>query len=282
MNSCLYECQVRHARLSPRRHRFAYRIFLLGIDLDELPELPRRLRWFSLNRWNLHSVREADYLPIDEPVHNGAPAAPRATTPESLATRVRRYLKARGVELPGGRITLVTMPRLFGYAFNPVSFYFCRDAQGELRAAIAEVTNTFHEIKPFFLGPEASRGQRGGLQSRQPKHFYVSPFSDVDVAFEFILRDPGERLSVQIDDFVGDERTLISTLQGERQQLTDGRLAWYTLKYPLVTLRVIALIHWHALRLWLKRVPWFAKAARPADQRGLYRPHPSVLRPNPS
>lgn len=282
MNSCLYECRVWHARFSPRSHRFAYRIFLLAIDLDELPELPRRLRWFSLNRWNLHSIREADYLPIDEAVYNGTPAAPPAPAPENLAARVRRYLAARGVELPGGRITLVTMPRLLGYAFNPVSFYFCRDAQGELRAAIVEVTNTFREIKPFFLGPDARRRPPGGLQSRQPKHFYVSPFSDVDVAFEFILRDPGERFSVQIDDFAGTERTLSSTLQGEQRPLTDARLAGYLLKYPLVTLRVILLIHWHALRLWLKRVPWFAKAARPADQRGLYRPHSSLSPVNPS
>lgn len=277
MNSCLYECRVRHARFSPRAHQFAYRIFMTAIDLDELPEVARRIPWFSVNRWNVFSLREADYLPISEPVHHGSPEPSRAAAePEPIAARVRRYLATRGIQLPGGRITLVTLPRLLGYGFNPVSFYFCRDAQGEVRAAIAEVTNTFREIKPFFLGPETRRERHGGFQSRQAKHFYVSPFSDVDVAFEFILREPGERLSIQIDDFIGADRTLTSTLQGERRPLTAGRLAWYTVKYPFLTLRVMAMIHWHALRLWLKGVPWFAKAARAADQRGLYRPHHSL------
>jgi DUF1365 family protein len=114
------------------------------------------------------------------------------------------------------------------------------------------------------------------FRRRTPKHFYVSPFSDVDVAFDFTLRPPGERLSVQIDDYVGAERTLTSTLAGPKRELTGTRLAWFTLKYPFLTLRIITLIHWHAARLWLRRLPWFAKAARPADQRDLYRPHTSI------
>jgi DUF1365 family protein len=114
---------------------------------------------------------------------------------------------------------------------------------------------------------------------RVPKHFYVSPFSDVDVAFDFTLRMPGNRLSVQIDDYVENERMLTSTLSGARRALTDTRLAWFTLKYPFITLKVIGLIHWHAFRLWLKNVPWFAKAARAVEQRDLYRPHASLVPP---
>ena len=109
-----------------------------------------------------------------------------------------------------------------------------------------------------------------------PKFFYVSPFSDVDVAFEFLLRPPGEALAIRIDDYDGAERTLASALTGRRQELTAGRLAWFSAKYPLITVRVILLIHLHALRLRLKRVPWFAKAARAVDQRELYRPHESI------
>ena len=96
------------------------------------------------------------------------------------------------------------------------------------------------------------------------------------MAFDFTLRVPGERLAVQIDDYASGRRTLTSTLSGRRQPLTDRTLAWFTLKYPLITLRVIALIHWHALRLHWKKVPWFAKAARHETQRDLYRPHPSI------
>ena len=140
----------------------------------------------------------------------------------------------------------------------------------------SEVTNTFREMKPFLLGPETFSAEAGAFHRRQPKHFYVSPFTDVDVAFDFTLRLTGEQLSLQIDDYQASARSLTSTVAGERHPLTASRLAWYTVKFPLLTLRVIGLIHWHALCLWFKKVPWFAKAARREDQRDLYRPHHSL------
>jgi DUF1365 family protein len=194
-----------------------------------------------------------------------------------LKPRLIAFAASHGVDVTGGRIVLVTLPRVFGYLFNPVSFYFCYDRHGAPAAAIAEVTNTFREVKPYFLGTDTQRTAAGEFRVRVPKHFYVSPYSDVDVAFDFTLRCPGGRLAIQIDDYVGETRTLTSVLTGSRQELTSARLAWCTLKYPLITLRTITLIHWHALRLWWKRVPWFAKAARPGDQRELYRPHRSLL-----
>jgi DUF1365 family protein len=272
-----------HARFSPRPHRFLYRIFLFAIDLDELPSLSRRFALFSVNRPNLYSFREADFLPSGEPLHNAppapqSPAGPPAPPPASaLKSRVVAHLATRGIDLAGGRVVLVTLPRVFGYLFNPVSFYFCYDRAGAPVAALAEVTNTFREMKPYVLGPETrDPATPATFALRTPKHFYVSPFSDVDVAFDFTLRAPGEKLSIQIDDYVGAERTLTSTLAGPRRALTGPRLAWFTLKYPALTLRIIGLIHWHALLLWLKRVPWFAKSARAADQRALYRPHASI------
>lgn len=282
MRSCLYECQVMHARFRPRAHRFRYRLFLFALDLDELEDLGQRMRLFSLFRRTPYRLNPADYLPVDEPVHGASAPAAAATapaTPRTLKQRVVAYLAERGIDLEGGRVLLVTLPRVLGYHFNPVSFYFCEDRHGAPVAAIAEVTNTFREMKPYLLGPDAfalGAGGRPQFHRRVPKHFYVSPFSDVDVAFDFRLHLPGDRLAIQIDDYAEGERTLTSTLTGSARPLTDRALAWYTFRYPLVTLRVITLIHWHALRLYLKRIPWFRKSARAADQRDLYRPHPSI------
>ncbi|WP_414660912.1 DUF1365 domain-containing protein [Horticoccus sp. 23ND18S-11] len=304
MKSCLYECHVMHARFSPRAHRFLYRIFLFAIDLDELEALPRQVKFFSRERRNLYSFRERDYLPTNEPMHSAGSAGVPPASADAVATpalplkqRVEAYAAAHGVDISGGRVVLVTLPRVAGYLFNPVSFYFCTDRHGAPAAAIAEVTNTFREVKPYFLGtdtwchaaapsspegsssagaPGASAAGPAAFHLRVPKHFYVSPYSDVDVAFDFVLRLPEARLSIQIDDYVGTDRTLTSTLTGIQRPLTSGRLAWLTIKYPLITLRVISLIHWHAFLLWLKRVPWFSKSARAAEQRELYRPHQSL------
>jgi DUF1365 family protein len=273
-----------HARFLPKPHRFVYRIFMIAVDLDELPALDRKLHLFSFNRPNLYSFREADFLPTTEFLHNNSGDSPQtspATKPASLKARVLAYLAARGVDLgPGGRIELVTLPRILGYLFNPVSFYFCYDRTGTCVASIAEVTNTFHEMKPFFLGPQ-TRGDSSAFHLRTPKNFYVSPYSDVDVDFDFNLRVPADKLSVQIDDYVGGNRTLTSSLAGPARPLTDATLAWFLFKYPLLTLRVITLIHWHALLLHLKKIPWFAKAARATDQRDLYRPHASLSSQQP-
>lgn len=283
MNSRIFECHVMHARFHPVRHRFVYRLFLLALDLDELDAVSSRLRLFSVNRANLYSVRERDYLPTHEPVH--APSSPPQAVPSdeagSLKQRVLARLAAAGIDLTGGRVELITLPRIAGYLFKPVSFYYCYDRAGTPVAALAEVTNTFHEMKPYLLGPD-TRQDAGApaFRLRVPKHFYVSPFSDVDVDFDFILRVPRDRFSVQIDDYVGGQRTLTSTLAGPARPLNDRTLAWFSLKYPFMTVKVIAGIHWHAFRLYLKRVPWFRKAARAAEQRDLYRPHPSIATPS--
>ncbi len=288
MFSRLYECHVLHARLHPRAHRFAYRLFFLALDLDELAALGTRLRLLRIDRPGLLSFRQADYLPTHQPLHNpSAPAASQdATAPLApLKERVLARLAADGLAPgPGARVLLLTLPRVLGYQFNPVSFYFISTADGRPFAAIAEVTNTFRETKPYVLGPATRETTAAGepvFHRRVAKHFYVSPFADVDLAFDFRLQPPGERLVFQIDDYAGDRRDLLSTVTslGPPRPLRDRTLGWFSLKYPLVTLKVIGAIHWEALRLYLKRVPWFAKAARAADQRDLYHPHASLTRP---
>lgn len=258
--SALYECRVMHHRLRPKEHRFNYRVFYLWLDLDELDDLHRSLRIFSRNRRNIFSFYDCDHLDLGE-----------TTTKENLL----HWLANHEVAVADiSRVRLLTFPRVFGYIFNPVCFYFCFDAEDRPLCAVAEVTNTFHEQKPYLL---LNRDSDGRFRLITPKHFYVSPFSSLDLCFNFKLRMPGDHLDIHIDDIDGDGPVLLSSVVGERRTLTDARLLWVMLKYPLLTLRVIFLIHWHALLLWMKRIPFHRKAALPELQRDVLHPHPSII-----
>ncbi len=256
-----------HHRLAPKEHHFRYGIFQFCLDLDELDTLSERLGFFSRNRRNLYRFNDSDHLPPQTP--NGIPH------PLSTKSSLLAWIASQGLPLPADtRVLLLTHCRVFGYIFNPVSFYFCLDAQDRPLCAVAEVGNTFGEQKPFLLGPEHFDGE-GRFRRIVPKHFYVSPFSALDLAFDFKLRVPGEELDIHVDDREGDRPVLLTALTGRRVPLTDANLARLTLKYPLITLRVITLIHWHALKLWWKKVPWHRKAANPHLQQGVFNPHES-------
>jgi hypothetical protein len=256
LRSCLYECRVFHRRLHPKQHEFLYRIFLFGVDLDELDRLSRAVPLLAINRSGLYSLRDADHFQM---------------VPGGLRANAEAFLASQGITEKPARILLLTNARFLGYTFNPISIWFCSRADGGPLAAIAEVGNTFGELKPYLVPTEAC-----GFHVRTPKQYYVSPYSELDLEFDFRFDVPGERLGVWIDDYKGEERVLVSSLAGERRPLTTATLARFTLKYPFITLKVIGLIHWQALRLWLKRIPFIRKEANPAQQTGVYRPHQSL------
>jgi len=257
VNSCLYECTVFHRRLAPKRHELLYRVFYFLIDLGELDLLDRSLRLFKANRTGLYSFRESDHISHNSP---------------SLRDNILRFLRDSGIPDPVGRIRLLTFPRILGYVFNPISVYFCDRPDGTPLASVAEVGNTFGEWKPYLVGVSAE----GGFRARTVKHFYVSPFSDLDLEFDFRFHLPGETLRILVDDYRGEERELISTLTGVRVPLTDRNLLLFLLKYPLLTIKVIVGIHWHALLLWLKGVRVRRKESDPELQKGVHRPHKSL------
>lgn len=251
--SCLYECAVMHRRLAPKRHEFIYRIFLFYLDLDELPKLARDIPIFGINEPNVYSLRDDDYFQL------------RTGT---LRDNVETFLQSEGFSATPHRIRLLTLPRLLGYTFNPISIFFCFDEDDRPLVSVIQVGNTFGELKPYVVPVDAD-GE--GFQIRAQKNFYVSPFSDLDLAFDFRFDNPGGRLRIAIDELKGDEKLLISTLTGPRVELTFGNLARLTLKYPLVTLKIITLIHWEAIRLWWKGVPHRLKETDPHLQQGVFR-----------
>ncbi len=263
INSCLYKARVTHSRLAPKVHRFHYDVFMFYLDLDEIDGLAKRLKYMSRNRFNLFNFRDKDHLQL--PREN-------PDTSKNIRQHITDYLHENGVSIGHGRIMVLTNLCTFGYQFNPVSFYFCYDEAGKPVYSIVEICNTFREMKPYFLGADTKTGDQFKLNTE--KYFYVSPFIDMDTNFDFDLHIPGEKLQVKIDDYdKAGKRFFISTLNGDRKRLTDGNLLRYFFSFPLITLKVIGLIHWQALKLWLKKLPYHKKGANIHLQKEVYRPY---------
>lgn len=222
-----------HRRLAPRRHRFRYRGFWLLLDLDEMEGLASRLRFLSHNRFNLFSLNDRD--------HGDGSATP-------LRAQIEAQLLAAGIDWSGGSIRLLCMPRSLGHCFNPLSVWFCDDAQGRPVAIVYQVHNTFGERHSYVL---PARGQGRQLQTCD-KAFYVSPFMDMDLRYEFAVSMPGKRLNLAIRLRQKGETLLVAALAGERRALDDRALLRLFLTIPAQTLTTVAAILWQAFRLWLK------------------------------
>ena len=253
IRSCLYECDVMHHRLEPKKNRFLYKIFMFCLDLDVIEALTQKLWFLSRNRFNLFSFRDSDHM---------------ESAGRSVKENIIEFAGSRGVDLREGRILLVTHLRMWGYIFNPVCFYYGYDKTGAPACAVVEVENTFHEKKRYWLGPETLRDEK--FRKRVTKYFYVSPFVEPDTEFDFKLAPPGDSLNVFIDDWKEGRKFLLSSVTGQRKTLSDGNLLWYTVWFPFITLQVIFLIHWQALILKLKGLRHFKKADNPHLQQEVY------------
>jgi len=232
--SCLYDAVVVHQRMRPVTHRLRYRVLTLLLDLDEVPALARRLWLFSHNRANLISFHDRDH---------------GAGTPSGLRGWVEARLREGGIVPDGGAIRLLCMPRVFGHAFNPLSVFFCHDRDGALAAVLYEVNNTFGQRHSYLMAvPDQARPLRQSCD----KCFYVSPFLPMDLTYHFRVDPPGEAVSIAIAADGADGRMLSATLHGRRKPLSDAALLAGVAGMQILGLKVIAGIHWEALKLWRK------------------------------
>jgi DUF1365 family protein len=240
VNSCLYEGWVRHRRYAPVKNAFRYSMYMLYLDLDELDEVFRGRWLWSTRRPAPAWLRRRDHL--------GDPDVP-------LTMAVRDLVESRTGRRPAGPIRLLTHPRYFGYVMNPVSFYYCFDADGEnVETIVAEVHNTpWGEMHAYVLDA-AGRGRR--KRFRFDKAFHVSPFMGMDQQYDWRFVDPGERLPVHMENWQDGQLLLDATMALKRRPITGGRLVWMLVRYPFMTGKVIAAIYFQALRLWLKRCPF--------------------------
>jgi len=245
----LFFGHVMHARLRPKRNVFSYRVFFLRFSVTRLDGLERPL--FSVDRLNLFSFHRRDHGPRDG---------------SDLERWIRLLLEREGLRRADGEIWLQAFPRVLGYVFNPVSFWFCHDRAGRLRAVLCEVNNTFGEHHNYLLAHRDERPIEPGDVLAARKVFHVSPFCEVTGAyrFRFALDPAATRVRIDYDDPAG--KLLVTSVSGRARPLTSARLAAAFVLYPWMTAAVIARIHWQALRLWLKGVRFVSKPTPPVQE----------------
>lgn len=244
MESCIYEGRVRHTRSKPVRHEFSYRMFLVYLDLDEL-ETVFRGRWFwSTSKPALARFRRRDHIgPHDRP----------------LADVVRDLVEKDTGKRPGGPIRLLTNLSYFGYCFNPVSFYYCFSEDGEsVETIVAEVNNTpWGERDTYVMDCRKTALFDASWRFSPSKKMHVSPFMPMEVQYDWVLSEPAEQLSVFMANSRDGIRIFNAAMKLKRRPITGWSLSSVLLRHPFHTVKIILAIYWQALRLWIKRCPFY-------------------------
>lgn len=243
LSSCLYVGQVYHRRTRPKEHKLRYSVFTLLLDLDEIDELARSHWLFSRNRFNLFSFRDSDF---GEQPH------------ETLPNYVNRKLSESGIHTLPTQILLSCYPAVLGFVFNPLSLFYCLDENGRCFAIVHEVHNTFRERHAYVLPVlPTTAGDGQWIHQQADKQLFVSPFAQMGMQYQFRLNQPGLRQVVVIR--ASDEQGLLITASytADRKLISTSRLLRYFFTYPLLSMKVVFGIHWEALRLYIKGVPWF-------------------------
>lgn len=254
MHSALYSGWVSHRRVAPTRNAFRYRLFMVWLDLAELDTVFAGRWLWSTRRRAPAWLKRSDYLgPHDRP----------------LDVAVRDLVEARTGRRPAGAVRMLTHLRYFGHCFNPVTFYYCYGADETLETVVAEITNTPWGERHAYVLPFADGRADGAHRVFEfGKRFHVSPFLPMDMDYEWRFAPPGERLHVHMVNARGGLRVFDATLALERRAIGGLSLAGALAAYPLMTVKVVALIHWQALKLWFKRTPFHVHPAKTGPTRG--------------
>lgn len=237
------------ARQSPTAHGFVYPLFFLALPLSQLQDAGNR--WFGIERARPLSLRYRDHGARD-----GSPLLPW----------IRRLLAAEGIATADGEVVLQAFPRVFGFVFNPVSFWFCHDRSGALRAVLAEVRNTFGDRHNYLVAHADQRPITAADTLTARKIFHVSPFFPVAGEYRFRFDIGAQRRRVELDYWLDGERVLATALEGRTQPLAASPLRRALLRQPLLTLAVVWRIHWQALRLWSKRAVFHSRPQPPLQE----------------
>jgi len=244
----LYACRVMHRRHGQGAYLFRYRLFSLLLDIDQLQRADAASRWFSIDRFNLLSFHRSDHLPPGE---------------SDLRGWAQRVLAAHGIDGRPLRIRLLCMPRLLGWGFDPLSVWYCERADGTPVAAICEVHNTFGERHCYLLRAD---GAQWPLRSAHAKQFHVSPFMPVAGDYAFVLERPQQRLRIAIQYAIDGAPVLSAAQLGDYRPFNSRELLRQCMRVPAQTLKVLGAIHWHALKIWLRGVPFFRKPEPPLEE----------------
>ena len=241
ISSCIYNGNVIHKRFKPKKHFFKYKVFSLFLDLSELKELHNNLNFFSLNKFNLISFYEKDHGERDG---------------SSLLDWVKNNLRSNSISTDNIKVKLLCYPRILGYVFNPLSIFFVFDNDQNLISILYEVKNTFGEQHTYVFKIE---GENKLIQNNCSKKFHVSPFIEMDCNYFFRILNPGDKLSVIIDQYDQEGKILFASQDGVRSDLTNKNLMNSYLKHPLMTFKIISAIHFEAFKLWVKGIKFVKK-----------------------
>ena len=241
MTSSIYNGAVIHKRFKPKKHFFKYNVFSLLIDLSELEDLDKRIKFFSFNKFNLVSFYEKDHGHRDG---------------SSLVEWIKKNLNENNINSKDIRIKLLCYPRIFGYVFNPLSVFFIYDSSEKLISILYEVKNTFGEQHTYIF---KVKDDANLFQHNCSKKFHVSPFIEMNCNYFFRILKPGEKISVIIDQYQTDEKILYASQDGKRVDFTSKELLKSYLKHPLMTFKIISAIHYEAFKLWTKGIKFIKK-----------------------